>query len=148
MTFSDLFTATIGTANEPEIAWTLVATIGLLFSMIVISNAKVNLNIVHSERNRLTAVDFDLMQDMARSHLINELLRITAHGISAIVGVVAMSTAPANPDKPVTQLGWIIALVLITKASLHVAASIKDLRTRRRMLARLICEDYRAGMQP
>ena len=138
---TDLLTYTYGSATIPEIAWTVIASIGLVVSVMSIADAQKNLYYLQADHRPLNIYEYTVRETLAKSHLANELLRIGMHGVSVVIGVAALDTAPVNRQTPVTMLGYLIALGLITKATLNVIGSVKDRRVRSRMIALLVRED-------
>lgn len=134
-------TYTYGSATIPEVCWTFVASIGLIVSIMSIVDAQKNLYYLQADQRPLSTYEYLVREMLAKSHLQNELIRIGMHGVSVVIGVVALDTAPVNPHVPVTLLGYLIGLGLITKATLNVIGSIKDRRVRTRMIALLVQED-------
>jgi hypothetical protein len=134
----DVLTYTHGSVTMPELAWSIVASMGLIVSLLSIIDAQRNLFYLHAAPRDGSVYDAAVRETLAKSHLHNELYRIGMHGVSVVIGIVAMDTAPANAATPVTPLGYVIALGLITKAALNVAASIKDRHVRSRMIDLLV----------
>jgi hypothetical protein len=118
-----------GSANVPEISWTLVAVVGSVICLALIRMRMDTMRALYQHREQISPLDFEIQETLAQSHIQNEAGRLAKHGIAGIIGVVAMFTQPANPDVPVSDLSIIIALGLIAISCITVWQSWKDWRT-------------------
>jgi hypothetical protein len=120
----------------PELSWTLVAVLGSILSIILIRARMRTMVALYQNQSQISPLDFEIQETLAKSHVSDEAKRLAKHGIACIIGIVAMATRPINPDTPITQLGVIMALGLITISCLTAWSSYEGWRTHLKVLAK------------
>jgi hypothetical protein len=128
--------ASYGPATLPEASWTLVAVLGSILSLILIRARLRTMSALYENQLQISALDFEIQETLAKSHVADEAKRLAKHGIAGIIGVVALSTYPVNPNVPVTQLGVIMATGLIFISILTAWSSYDGWKTHTKLLAK------------
>lgn len=123
------------TASYTEIIWTCVALIGLIVQIWATIDAVADLHY-------LQALGLNGAREIvAFGSARDEMLRTVIQCMFFMIGVIAMLTAPSNPDRSVTTLGAIIAGSLCLAAVLLVVTALLDRRDRQRVIELLARKD-------
>jgi hypothetical protein len=112
------------TISVPEVIWLLIGLVGLFVSWRNLLDAYRDLLFLnYSGRN-------GGMRVIALGNVREELLRVLACVVIALIGIAAMSSPPANTTQPVSTLAVIITVGLFLLGSLVVVGSVAARRTR------------------
>ncbi len=128
---------TYGTATLPEIVWTIIATGGLIISLLAVKYALQTLHYLQASGIN------GIREIWARNNIRTELFRLAMHTISLVIGIVVITSPAINPDVPMPGLSLFISAGLIGIALLVIATSVTEKRTRERVLVEIITEDRR-----
>lgn len=117
-----------GSATPVEIFWTCFALVGVITTAWALVDAVADLHY-------LQALGLNGPREIiARGSARNETMRAVIHGILFLIGLTAMLTEPANPDRSVTPLGILIGGGLCVVVVLLVTKSLLDRRDRHRVI--------------
>jgi uncharacterized membrane protein HdeD (DUF308 family) len=126
-----------GTMTGPELAWTIVAAVGFGTSVLALFDALRSLHYLEAQ------MVYDRAREIvARGNVASEVLRLSMHAVSLIIGIIALVSPPANPDRPITTLGLVLSIGLIAIAVLLVMSSWTDRLVRERALDALVAQDH------
>lgn len=134
---------TIGTVAVTEVVWTAIASVGVVISLLMANDALKTLHYLQGSGQN------GVREMWAQGNVRSEWFRLAVHCISVIIGIIAMSTPPVNPDVPITRLSIVLSSGLILISVLLVIASITTRLTRNRAIAMLVeASRIRAAMVP
>lgn len=91
-----MFGYTYGSIEDIEIVWTLVAALGLGYSLLNIRDAKIDLSYLREMR----VINGRLL--VAKANLLTESLRAVIQAIFLVIGLLAMTLVTSTPD----NLSW------------------------------------------
>lgn len=119
------------TATWTEVAFSAVALGGLVVTLW-------NTRDAYGDRAALRALGRNgARKIVADDNIRREWDRVLKLGIFLALGGCFMATAPADPGRPITRLGSILAAALIAAELLLVKGSVQDRRARVRLIAKL-----------
>lgn len=122
------------TVAWPELLWTSVAVIGFAINIWAVADATADLH--YLQASGLNGAREIVARANIRSDAINVIIQL----IMLCIGAFAMSQPPANPDRPVTPGGIVVAGGLICIAVLLVLKSALNRRDRHRTIVVLAKE--------
>jgi len=137
---------TVGNATLLEIFWTLTGIGGLIVNLWALNDALADLR--WQEAAPMPPEDADLgerqVRDrIARGNCRDETLRSVIQAVIVVIGIVAMSTAPANPDRVISPLSWVYASGFLTVQALLVVKAIMGRRDRHWIIATLTRREWK-----
>lgn len=119
------------TANWLEVGWALMALVGFLVNAWAINDAVADLR--YLEARGLNGA----RERVARGNARDETLRAVIQAIFLVIAVVALTTAPTDPDRPITPLGVVLTGGIIGVEIILIAKAFLGRRDRRWIVAYL-----------
>ena len=148
---------TIGNATVLEIVWTLTGIVGFLICAWALNDALADLRWQEAaippqlpdRRSRDSNRDLAermVRERIARGNARDESLRCLIQLIVVGIGIVAMATAPANPERAVTPLSFVIAAGFIAIQIILVVKAVMGRRDRAWNIGTLTYRDWQTAL--
>ena len=141
----------IGNATWLEIVWTATGIVGLIVNLWALNDSLADMRYQEAAPmpdqgapNRDTLLrERQARERIARGNARDETLRSMIQLVIVVIGIVAMATAPANPDRIVTPLAWVYASGFIAVQVLLVSKAVMARRDRRWIIDTLTRREWK-----